>query len=74
MKKLKQDLKTVTSELKKLVKKTESLATRADKIEKSLAAKAKIAKKPVAKKPSPKTKTTKRKIVKKGAVRKKPRK
>ena len=74
MKKLKQDLKTVTSELKNLVKKTESLATRADKIEKSLAAKAKTAKKPEAKKPSPKTKATKGKTAKKGAVRKKTRK
>ena len=35
MKKLKQDLKTVTSELKKLVKKTESLDARVDKMEKT---------------------------------------
>lgn len=59
MKKLKQDLKTVTSELKKLVKKTESLAARVDKMEKTQAAKAKAGGETVVKKPAAKSKTTK---------------
>ena len=71
MKKLKQDLKTVTSELKKLVRKTESLAARADKLEKAQSAKAKAAKKPAAKKPAAKSKTTKPKSAAKKASKKK---
>jgi len=61
MKKLQQDLRTVTSEMKKLVRKTESLAARVDKMEKAQAAKAKAAKKTVVKKPAAKSKTAKAK-------------
>ena len=71
MKKLKQDLKTVTSELKKIVKKTESLAARVEKMEKAQATKAKPAKKPAVKKPSVKSKSTKGKSTAKRTSQKK---